>query len=208
LIADFLTPEELEKEHMSSGIVENVKISFDLDTEELEKAWKCSPTDFNHFLKRQYPYLMSTLKLHFEAFISAEPLSPPPKLDKNFILTRELQRMLMLVNPKFQLVRKLHLLYSTKVHGQSFNKLVSNISGWPATAIVLLKCTYRDIKGDNRSSVFGAMTFCQLTDKYGYFGNHNTVLFSLKPFFKIIKTKTGKRSNSYIYLNSMASGQK
>jgi hypothetical protein len=208
LIGDFLTPENLDKNVLSKGIIENLHLSFDLDSQEDVKNWKCTSRDFNQFLKKQYPYLVSTLKLQFESFISAEPLPSPASMENNFILTHELLRMLMLVNPKFQIIPKIHLLYSSKVHGQSFNKLINNIVGWPSPALFLLKCSFRGMDGEVKSNVIGAMTFCQLLDKYGFYGNHNTVLFSLTPFFKIIKTKSGKRSNHYLYLNSMASGQK
>ena len=129
-------------------------------------------------------------------------------MEKNNVLTHELLRMLMLVNPKFQTIPKIHLLYSNKVHGQSFNKLVNNIVGWPSPALILLRCSFKDLNGEIKENIIGAMTFCQLLDKYSFYGNHNTVLFSLTPFFKIIKTKTGKRSNNYIYLNSTASLKK
>lgn len=207
LIGDFLTPENLDKTVLSTGIIENLKITFNIDTQD-EPTWSCNVTNFLQFLKRQYPYLISTLKIQFESFISSAPLPTPASMENNFILTHELLRMLMLVNPKFQSIPKIHLLYSTKVHGISFNKLVNNIVGWPSPALILLKCSFRGMDGQVRSNVMGAMTFCQLFDKYGFYGNHNTVLFSLTPFFKIIKTKSGKRANHYVYLNSMASGQK
>lgn len=185
-----------------------MKISFDLENEPEDSTWKCSSADFTHFIRRQYPYLGTTIKIMFESFISAEPLPTPATIEQNHILSHELLHMLMVVNPKFQGIPKLHLLYSSKVHGQSFNKLVSNIVGWPSPALILLKCSYVDQNRETKINIMGAMTFCQLLDKYGFYGSHATVLFSLTPYFKIIKTKSGKRSNHYVYLNSMASGQK
>lgn len=208
LIGDFIFPEDLKKSLLSEGMFENFKISFDLENEPTDSAWTCSTSDFTQFVRRQYPYLGTTIKLIFESFISAEPLPQPASMEQNHILSQELLHMLMVVNPKFQGIPKLHLMYSSKVHGQSFNKLVSNLVGWPSPALILLKCSYLDSNRESRVNVMGAMTFCQLLDKYGHYGSHNTVLFSLVPYFKIIKTKTGNRGSSYVYLNSTASGQK
>ena len=110
----------------------------------------------------------------------------------------------MLVNNKFHNQIQLDLLYSSRIHGQSFNKLAYNIIGWGSPAIVLLRTSYKTIDNDVNECVIGAMTFCQFTEQAGYIGDHSTFLFTLAPFFKTIKTKSGKRDDNYVYLNTDA----
>lgn len=207
ILSDFLIPPNLDKSILKNGLIENVKLKFTIGSLVTKEDFSCSSNQFHQFLNKQYPYLRTSLKYHFESFIALTNPLKPPKVENNHILTEEMLYMLMLVNNKFHSQSKLDLLYSSKMHGQSFNKLAYNIVGWPSPAMILLKTSYKTLDNDFNENIIGAMTFCQFQDRFGYYGDHSTFLFSLSPFFKTIMTRSGKRESNYVYLNTNASSK-
>lgn len=145
-----------------------------------------------------------TLNLLFDEYINKKKRPPLTTIKQNSILTPEMLHMMRLVNPKFHSQIELDLIYSSKLHGQSFNRLAQNLVGWPSPTLVLLKTSYRGFEGDIKTNVMGAMTFSAWEDKLGYFGDGHAFLFTLKPYFQTLRAKTGNHDRNYMYLNTNA----
>ena len=193
---------------MKNGLLKNIDYDFQLNTKEKKKNWKIGSHEFLHFLQNQYPFLRSSLKYNFEMHINSTNLLQPPKFSKSNILNEENIRMLILFNSKFHTQLEMNLLFSSKVHGNSFNKLIDKIVGWSAPALFLIKSSYKNIDKENVECVIGAMTFCQLLDHQFYYGDSSIFLFSLFPTLKKISVKQGKRKNNFLYINSTTNKHK
>lgn len=184
--------------------MENFKHRFYLNSKQEIAEFSTTRSALASFLNSQYPYLKITLNLVFDQFISKKTSHPLPEIEQNSILTAEMLHMMRLVNPKFHSQISLDLIYSSKVHGQSFNKLAQNLLGWPSPVMILIKSVYRGFEGGSEENVMGAMTFCPWEDKLGYFGDSHGFLFTLKPFFQTLRTKTGNHDQNYVYFNTNA----
>lgn len=202
LVSDFLFPDHLNKKILEQGILQNFEIEYELDYPEKQNKWEIDIHEFIRFLQIQYPFMRSSLKYQFDMYINSSQMIQLPKYTKSHILNEEYMRMLLLLNSKFHSQLELKLLYSTKVNGQSFNKLIDQINGWPAPAMFLLKTSYKNLKKEIIECVIGVMTFCELQDHQFYYGDSNTFLFSITPVLKKLIAKQGKKKENYIYINS------
>ena len=204
ILTDFLTPEHLDKSVLQTGLIENFKRGYYLNSKQEIEDFKVSRSQLCSFLNTQYPYMKITLNLLFDEYINKKKRPPLTTIKQNSILTPEMLHMMRLVNPKFHSQIELDLIYSSKLHGQSFNRLAQNLVGWPSPTLVLLKTSYRGFEGDIKTNVMGAMTFSAWEDKLGYFGDGHAFLFTLKPYFQTLRAKTGNHDRNYMYLNTNA----
>jgi hypothetical protein len=131
----------------------------------------------------------------------------PPQIESK-IVSREQLYMLMFLTERCSANKDMLPLFSSKLHGQSFHKMIDQIVGWPSPVSFLLKISYPDKNGEPIEGVIGAMTFDQLADTSNYYGSNNTFLFSLSPIFKRIAAKTSANNSNYMYINTNATRDK
>lgn len=72
----------------------------------------------------------------------------------------EILTILGLTNTIILNQKKMELVYTTSVHGKSFQKLVDQLTGYSAPLIFLLKIKFHTIEEDNQIGILGAFTNC------------------------------------------------
>lgn len=207
-MADFILEDGLDREVITKGMLGNFIEHYDLENSEERASWSISLSFFKNYLNKQFPFLRILLKKQFEAvFTMTKRISPPSQIESK-IISREQLYMLMFLTERCSSKKDMLPLFSSKLHGQSFHKMIDQIVGWPSPVAFILKISYPNNNDEQVEGVIGAMTFDQLMDTSNYYGNNNTFLFSLSPVFKRIAAKTSANNSNYMYINTNATRQK
>lgn len=127
-----------------------------------------------------------------------------PTLDgnPNSFLTPTVLTNLRLNIAKLGEAKRLTQLFTSALNGNSFNRFSVSFVGYTAPIIILVKHTIQNHLGEKTKGLLGAFVSTTTKDEFAYYGDSQTVIFTLQPELKFFHTYKGKGGSNYAYLNT------
>ena len=161
----------------------------------------CTALELVQRVKEQLPCLGAQLRQGIKGALTRAAPLVRAELSNGGLLSSDLYVLLRASNYRLGGFGSLDLIYSTRLHGFSFNRLAHALNGFEGPLLLLVRNSYQ-LMERNCSDVFGAFTNCSYAESFAYFGRSETYLFRLRPTLRNFFPGTPRARQPNVYFNT------